>query len=126
MPLYLIAGLILSGLAAGYVAGRKGRSRIAWAAVGTFLPGLGILLSIAVPERGGTDDSQEAGVGSRKSPPRRRPRRCCGSWIPDCQGCDWFHRELFRSSETTDAAGYCEYYGRRLTAAAPPPDDDAE
>jgi len=125
MP-YLIAGLILSGLVAGYVAGRKGRSRIAWMAVGMFLPGLGILLSIAVPERGDADGSPEGGAPARKAHVRRRPRRCCGSWIPDCQGCDWFHRELFRSSQTTDSVGYCEYYGRRLAITAAPPNDDAE
>jgi len=124
MP-YLIAALILSGVAAGYVAGRKGRSRIAWGVVGVLLPVLGVLLCVAMPARGDGEGSRQAGA-ARKPRPRRRPRRCCGAWIPDCHGCDWFHRELFRSSETSDSAGYCEYYDRQLTKATPAPDEDEE
>jgi hypothetical protein len=123
MPNLLVALMLISGVAAGYVAGRKGRSRIAWAAIGTALPLLGVLLCIAVPERGAGDDSRQTGA-ARKPRPRRRPRRCCGSWIPDCQGCDWYHRELFTSSETSDSAGYCEYYGRKLSKTEPSPDEE--
>jgi hypothetical protein len=43
------------------------------------------------------------------------PRRCCGSYIPDCQGCAFFTgKQLFESSADPRKKGYCERYGKDL------------
>ena len=47
---YLIVGQMLCGFFSSFVAGRKGRNRIAWWFAGAHLPVLGVVLSLKVSE----------------------------------------------------------------------------
>jgi hypothetical protein len=109
---YLIVFQILCGFFAAYVASRKARSPVLWWFAGTFLPVVGVvwalLVSDAVP--GGAPRT-----GGRSGPGRsKRPKRCCGEFLPDCRGCPHFRRRLFRSEQDGDP-GYCEFYEKTLS-----------
>lgn len=112
---YLIAGQVLVGFFAAYVAGRKGRNRVFWWFFGTFVPGLGILLALAAPEKPAAVLSESA-PWERPSAgrARSRPKRCCGSYMPDCFGCAHFRRHLFDPDPAEDKKGYCTFFGKHL------------
>ncbi len=109
---YLIVFQILCGFFAAYVASRKARSPVLWWFAGSFLPVVGVvwvlLVSQAVP--GGAPRT-----GGCSGPDRqKRPKRCCGEFLPDCRGCAYFRRRLFRSEQEGDR-GYCEFYQKTLS-----------
>jgi len=116
---YLIVMQVLCGAFSAYVAGRKGRSRWAWFFIGTLVPVLGVVLAL-LAEQVKTESEDRvgpAGLGGRKVK-ARRPLRCCGSYIPDCQGCPHFRRQLFAGERRADVKGHCAYYGKDLTEDA--------
>ena len=120
---YLIVVLILCGFFSAYVAARKGRSPVAWWFVGALLPGVGVIMSLAMPA--GSPALRPPPDGQRdesRSPPRRRPVRCCGHYIPECWGCPHFRRLLFDSQHSEHARGRCEFFGQELTESP----DEAE
>ncbi len=45
---------------------------------------------------------------------KRRPKRCCGSYIPDCEGCPFFQRPLFGEPQAKGRKGRCLFYKRDL------------
>ncbi len=113
---YFIAFQILCGCFSAFVAGRKGRSRLAWWFVGAMLPLLGVVLSLIVLEAP-TAPSSSRGVGgavSAQSRARRRPKRCSKSYTPDCSGCPFFRRRLFDADRSEDKKGYCEFFNKEL------------
>ncbi|MHC4592772.1 MAG: hypothetical protein ACYS8L_08775, partial [Planctomycetota bacterium] len=46
--------------------------------------------------------------------PRTKPKRCCGSYIPDCFGCPHFRRKLFDPARSEGKKGYCEFFRKDL------------
>lgn len=109
MP-YLFALQALCGGFCAYVAHRKGRNPYLWAAAGALIPVLGVVLCLMASETGAPSSSESTGR-SRRLP---RPRRCCGRFIPDCRGCPYFRRPLFREDAPPRERGYCEFYHREL------------
>lgn len=115
---YLIVFQILCGAFGGYVASRKGRNVIVWLFIAGVLPLAGLALVLMVGEVGSSAPNI-TGVGTQK---RRRPRRCDGSFIPDCRGCPHFSRPLFDPSYGASHRGRCRYYRRELREQSEPAD----
>jgi hypothetical protein len=112
---YVIIALALCGFFSAYVAVRKGRNPVAWWLVGAFLPVVGPVLSLTVPPKLPADEEEEWAPGAPvPHRPVRRPKRCCGFYIPDCCGCPHFRRQLFDSTRTEHAKGRCDFYGKDL------------
>ncbi len=111
---YVIVFQVLCGCLSAHVAGRKGRSRPAWWLMGALLPAFGLVLSFAVPPLEGAAPAAERAPARRASRPRKRPRRCCGSYIPDCLGCSYYRRLLFDPARAEGLKGHCEYFDRDL------------
>ncbi len=110
---YLLIFQLLCGAFGAFVAGRKKRSRLAWGLIGALLPVAGVAWVMLIPERGA---EWNAGPAAGPSPRRReRPKRCCGRFIPDCRGCPYFRRHLFRGDQEGPADGYCEFFDTELT-----------
>jgi len=105
---YLLAFQFLCGGFAAYVAARKRRSLLGWFAIGFLLPVLGAVLCLVVGAR------VRAGGPGPEPRKRRRPKRCNGSYIPDCQGCPHFTKPLFDSSYNEKRRGRCEFFDREL------------
>ena len=108
---YLVAFQVLCAGFAAFVAARKGRSAILWFAVG-LLPVVGVVLALTV-ER---PSARREGRGKGAEP--RPPRRCRGSYIPDCEGCPFFTRPLFDASYQGPKKGYCKRFERTLSEEA--------
>jgi hypothetical protein len=120
MP-YVIAFQVLCGFFAAHVASRKGRSGLRWWFLGALIPVFGVVLSLALPERPGPVRLSEGGMGgSSVRSHRHRPKRCCGSYIPDCHGCPYFRRQLFDSARSEGRKGHCEFYHKDLTGNSQP------
>ena len=49
----------------------------------------------------------------------KRPKRCCGSYIPDCEGCPYFKKALFESSPNSVKKGECRFFNRDLVIKPP-------
>jgi hypothetical protein len=115
---YVIVTLALCGFFSAYVAARKGRSPVAWWLVGALLPVIGVVLCLAVPPKAAADPQEEWAPGA-PAPHHalRRPRRCCGYYIPDCCGCPYFRRHLFDSVRAERSKGRCEFFGKDLEEA---------
>jgi len=116
---FLVVFQILCGFFGAFVAGRKGRSRLGWWFIGAFLPVFGAILCLMAPDAAAKVGATEQGDGAdgiRKQRPR--PRRCCGSYIPDCQGCPYFRRPLFEAHREADGKGTCTFYGKQLREEA--------
>ncbi|MGD2175738.1 MAG: hypothetical protein PVJ27_10080 [Candidatus Brocadiaceae bacterium] len=109
---YFFVIQLLCGFFAAYVAGGKGRSRLAWWFAGALLPIFGVALVLLVPPAGEAGAAGPAGGSTPRQPVR--PKRCCGRFIPDCLGCSYFRRNLFRSDASPGARGHCRYFGRDL------------
>jgi hypothetical protein len=106
---YFLAFQLLCGLFAAFVAARKGRSALVWFALGLLLPIVGVVLALrARPPRVRTEGPR-ASVDEAASQ-RQPPRRCCGSYIPDCLGCPFFTRPLFDPSYEGPKKGYCQHF----------------
>ncbi len=113
----MIVCAALCGFFSAYVAGRKGRNRVAWWFIGALVPILGVVLSLTASEKRGSPAS--AGLGSASSgrrQGRKKPKRCCGSYIPDCFGCLHFRRPLFDPLRAEEKRGYCEFFRKDLVA----------
>jgi len=110
---YFLAIQLLSGLFAAFVAARKGRGALAWFALGLLLPVVGVVLALRVgPLRA---RAEHTGPGLQEAAAQRQaPRRCCGSYIPDCQGCPFFTRPLFDPSYEGPKKGYCQHFEKVL------------
>ena len=117
---YLAAFQVLCGGFCAFVAVRKGRSPVFWWLVGTVLPVVGVVLSLTVAPAERTRVAARGRRGSREpaGKERRIPRRCCGSYIPDCLGCPFFRRRLFPASprEDSNTKGFCEHLHKELRA----------
>lgn len=114
---YLMVCAVLCGLFSAFVAGRKGRNRIAWWFIGTLLPILGVVLSLTVAEKRAAPSAGQGGrAGATTRRGRGKPKRCCGSYIPDCFGCPHFRRALFDPARAEDKKGYCGLFRRDLIA----------
>jgi len=111
---YLIAFQALCGCFSAYVAGRRGRSRLVWWFIGALLPVAGVLLSLTIRAARGAGAQQRPTGGER----RKRPRRCTGSFSPDCFGCAYFRRALFEADRPENKRGYCELFKRDLKAVS--------
>ena len=56
-----------------------------------------------------------AGISGQSGPREKHPpKRCCGSYIADCQGCCYFARPLFDPSYAGTRKGRCERFNRDL------------
>ena len=102
---YLLAFQFLCGGFAAWGAARKRRSPLGWFAVGFLLPVLGVVLCLLVGTR-----VRAEGSGRGRTRTRRRPKRCNGSYIPDCQGCPYFTKPLFDSSYDGKRRGRCAFF----------------
>lgn len=113
---YLIAFQLLCGCFAGFAASRKKRNGILWFFIGTALPVIGVVLAltVGVPRKRAerAPHANDSGYG------HRRPSRCCGSYIPDCQGCPHFVRPLFDRSYTGHRKGFCKFFNKVLSEHA--------
>ncbi|MDP6107080.1 MAG: hypothetical protein QGI33_01420 [Candidatus Brocadiia bacterium] len=122
MPLeYLLAFQVFCGGFAAHLAAKQGSSRAVWFVVGMALPIAGVLLALVVARGPGASTGRVSpGLGARgKAGPsqgRRRPKRCSGSYIADCQGCPYFRsRPLFDSSPEDAPKGHCHYFRKALS-----------
>lgn len=117
---YLIVFQVLCGFFCAFLAGRKGRSRTTWWFVGALLPVFGVVLSLAVPQSPASALAAPRKPGRKRAArrPRKKPKRCCGSYIPDCFGCPYFRRQLFDPARLEGKKGYCEFFGKDLIAAS--------
>lgn len=114
---YLIVIQVFAGFFSAFVASRKGRNRFFWWTVGTFVPLLGVALALAVPRKAAPPSfgpARQTAAAGRSS--RKRPKRCCGSYIPDCFGCPHFRRQLFGPDPAEEKKGYCTLFGKDLVA----------
>ena len=117
---YFLALQVFCGCFAAYAAAKQGRNWAAWFVVGMALPVVGVLLALVVSrEPRARTGRVSPGSGARgkagPSPGRRRPKRCCGSYIADCQGCPYFRRRpLFDSSSEDSCKGHCQYFRKPL------------
>jgi hypothetical protein len=117
---YLIAFQLLCGCFAAFVAGRRSRSRAAWWFVGALLPVAGVVLALTASHPGAAGSSGPAHSASEPRKPAGRPRRCCGSYIPDCLGCPYFRRPLFDGEGSSQKKGTCTLLGTDLTLEPQP------
>jgi hypothetical protein len=111
---YILAIQLLCGCFAAFAARRKGRSAVAWFAIGALLPVLGIVLALRAgrpraPRRAAPNGSREADAALRP------PRRCEGTYIADCLGCPFFSRPLFDETYEGPNKGYCRRFRRVLS-----------
>jgi len=118
---HVVAFQFLCGGFAAFVAGRKRRSPVAWFAVGTLVPAVGVALALRVSprpaRRAGTSSDTRREVRSW----RRPPRRCRGYYIPDCRGCPYFSTPLFDPSYGETRKGHCGLFNRELVEQVPRP-----
>lgn len=114
---YLIAFQVLCGCFSAFAAGRKGRRPAIWWFIGALIPVFGVVLSLAVPDSPASRPATATGAGGKTVRARRaraKPKRCCGSYIPDCFGCPHFRRKLFDPSRSKGKKGYCEFFLKDL------------
>jgi len=114
---YLIVFQILCGCLSAFAAGRKGRNRTLWWAIGAFVPLFGVLIALMVPEAGAglrAPRNRRGRIEEVQADRRSRPRRCRGSYIPDCQGCPYFRRPLFDADPQPHKKGTCTFLGKEL------------
>jgi hypothetical protein len=112
---YLIIVQIVCGFFSAFVAGRKGRNQVAWWFIGALVPVAGVVLSYLVSDIDAAEPLPQAGFPSKQASRRpERPKRCCGSYIPDCLGCPYFRRQLFSSERADGLRGHCEYFDKDL------------
>jgi hypothetical protein len=110
---YFLVFQVLCGLFGAFVAGRKGRSKLLWAAMAAAVPVAGVVWVLLLPER----RAPRAGPVPA-GPPRRRPARCCGEFRPDCLGCPYFRRDLFGHDTAAGNRGRCTFYQKHLVAGS--------
>ncbi len=116
---YLFAFQILCGLFSAFVASQKGRNPALWGTIGACLPVFGVLLAVMV---GDNDADAPPRFWSRPAPKKRRtppsrPKRCKGTYVPDCRGCAYFRRPLF-DHELPEKKGTCAFFGKELLEEA--------
>jgi hypothetical protein len=117
---YLLIVQVLCGFFSAFVAGRKGRNRLLWWFIGALLPLLGVVLCLKVGEAADKGEPVPLGApasadaAAKAADRRRRPSRCCGSYIPDCLGCSYFRRQLFSGEQKDGLKGRCEHFDREL------------
>lgn len=114
---YLVAFQLLCGCFAGYVAAQKNRNWFWWFLIGTLVPVAGVIIALAVDEnRPGAGESRLSGGRhrSRENEKPKRPKRCCGRYIPDCKGCPYFSRPLFDGSYRGRKKGFCNFFKKDL------------
>lgn len=109
---------IIVGLFCGFMARRKARNGVAWGIAGVLVPVVPVVLIISLDparQRPAGTENGPAGRGAPRMPPAR-PKRCCGRYIPDCRGCPYFRRALFRGEDRKQKGyrGHCEYFDREL------------
>jgi hypothetical protein len=109
---YVVVLQILCGCFAAFVAARKGRSPLLWGLLGVVLPVVGVALALVLP----TVQASAGSAGGGRTAQRRRvrPKRCRGSYIPDCFGCPHFRRVLFDAEPSAGKKGFCEFFAADL------------
>jgi len=115
---YLVAIQLLCGSFAAYVASRKNRNRFLWFLLGLAVPVGGVLMALIVGKGQRTPGKGVESPDVAEAEPRRPPKRCCGSYIPDCRGCPYFTRPLFDPSYGGRRKGYCELFEKELIEEA--------
>jgi hypothetical protein len=108
---FFICVQLLCGLFACFVAKAKNRSATLWLLLGAILPILGVVIILILSPK---DAPLSEEKDSSEQKPKRRPKRCCGSYLPDCHGCPYFSRPLFDNSYNENKKGRCEFFGRDL------------
>jgi hypothetical protein len=113
---YVIAFQLLCGCFAGYVASQKHRNWFWWFLVGTLVPVAGVLIALTVEDARTAERGRGPRRASEETQQPKRPKRCCGRYIPDCQGCPYFSRPLFDPSfdKETEKKGYCRFFKKDL------------
>ena len=86
-----------------------------WFAIAGGVPVIGIALVVLI----GRSESSHPKTDVREKRSQRPPKRCIGSFIPDCRGCPFFSSPLFDPSEDDTCVGRCRYYGKELRAERP-------
>lgn len=98
-----------------YVARRRGRSPVLWGLAAGLVPVAGVVICwrLKPPSPKHSTDDEKAILAF----PRQRPKRCCGSYIPDCHGCSYFRRSLFDTAHDDAFKGYCSFFEKELEAS---------
>ncbi len=122
MPYVVMTLMIVGAFVSSHIAARKGRSAVHWWFIG-LVPVFGIMLALLMDTGApaGVTRKERGGRRRKGAPPRKRPKRCCGSYIPECWGCPFFRRNLFDPDPHEGKRGYCEHFRHELTE---PPDED--
>ncbi len=104
---YAVVLVVFCAFFSAFVAGRKGRSPLLWWMIG-LLPVFGVVLALLAAPRlpGASQASVDEGPGQAPD----RPKRCRGEFIPDCLGCAYFQRQLFRADPAEGVRGYCRFF----------------
>lgn len=112
---YIIAFQLLCGCFAGYVAAQKNRNWFWWFLVGLLVPVAGVIIALAVDApRRGSGGRPRSRTRDRETDTLKRPKRCCGRYIPDCKGCPYFSRPLFDGTYRGRKKGYCNFFKKDL------------
>ena len=121
MPYVVMMLMIVCAFASSHIAARKGRNTVHWWFIG-LVPIFGIMLALLMDTGapGGVTRKKKGARKRKDALPRKRPKRCCGSYIPECWGCPFFRRNLFDPDPHEGKRGYCEHFRRELTE---PPDE---
>jgi len=114
---YFVAFQLLCGCFAGFVASRKDRGWFVWFLLGTFVPVFGVIAALLANEPA-TEPAEENWTQELERKTKNRklkpPKRCCGRYIPDCQGCPYFRKPLFDPTYSGSKKGYCELFEKEL------------
>ncbi|MFP4027987.1 MAG: hypothetical protein ACLFWL_09365 [Candidatus Brocadiia bacterium] len=110
---YILAFQLLCGFFSAFLAVRKHRSLTGWFAIGLLVPVAGVIFAWVIGPYSLKDSQKQSDMPTEK-PAGKRPKRCCGYYVPDCQGCPYFEKPLFDKSFEGDRKGRCRFYGRVL------------
>jgi hypothetical protein len=107
---YFFAFQVLSGFFAAFLASRKSRSTLGWFAIGMLVPLAGVIVAWKISPSRPLSPSKP----SHRKKTLRPPKRCCGHYIPGCQGCPFFEKPLFDRTYQGERKGYCKFYNKDL------------
>lgn len=115
--LYVLVFLLACGIFSGIVACVKGYRFLRWMARGALLPVIGVYRALKLKNRRSRNRGPGAGAGSKEKKP---PKRCRGSYIPDCAGCPFFQSPLFDEPTPQEVKGKCLRFRRVLKEESVP------
>ena len=113
---YVMILMIVCAFASSRIAARKGHNATQWWVIG-LVPVFGVMLALMAYDAapGQAAPRKRAARKAKDAPLRKRPKRCCGHYIPECWGCPFFRRNLFVADPQEAKRGYCEHFKRELT-----------